>query len=90
MRLRPWTREARKQLTAGAVAAHMPSRVDSQGEEDRPQRVALLFSPGAWDGLITSSAGTAGCHGDSSSRPKERGKGSDSGQTAGRRNDARS
>ena len=31
--------------------------MDGQSKEDRPQRVALLHSPGAGNNLITSSAG---------------------------------
>ena len=31
--------------------------MDGQGKENRPQRITLLNSPGAGDGLITSSAG---------------------------------
>ena len=49
--------EARWEGVLGDLACLLDDGVDGQSNEDRPQRIALLNSPGAGNGLITSSAG---------------------------------
>ena len=49
--------EARWEGVLSDLACLLDDGVDGQSKEDRPQRIALLNSPGAGNGLIKSSAG---------------------------------
>ena len=47
--------EARGEGVLSDLACLLDDGVDGQSKEDRPQRIAMLSSPGAWNGLSTGA-----------------------------------